>query len=569
MHLRSSRPLLSLIIGLACVESALSQSALVPLRRDWIEEGPSGAEAHCAFSWGQPFAGGPMNLSQSPLGLVWSIESDGTWIADAIGISANGTRLAAKYGPVTSRTVLLSGHDANPPAPIWEDVAVTYNHFRHVRMAAEGEAFFSLHQDQYSITPALSQAVVHRYGLADPAPQWTYVSPITLGSQSASSLEISRDAATVALAVTAFAAGTTRLTRLGRDDGAILLDVTLPTPGGFKAFALAGDGSTAILSSSLKLLFVDMSTGAIAHEEFLFGSPQYGALAISGDGQFAAFGTLGHVRVFRRNDQGGYSVAFHHGLSPANYVRRAAFSLDGSTLVLGTHQVGDVLTAGIVALDTATEQVLMETQLLGGGGLQNYVSDISVSASGHRFAIGLWGDEEGLVPEVLVYRRDSDQPILAQHLSGSVMSVRLTEQGNHIAVANKGTHANVAGGGGAFSFLEVGRVDMDVIGVPRVGNTIWIRQRLRADTPGRILRSEALAPVPGVAPELGSGLLYLDASSLTLLPEVVAVEADGGALTPFAIPDDPTLVGQTFYLQGLDLGERRLSRVWIPLTILP
>lgn len=565
-RLRFSLPLA--VFGLVCTEALLAQGTSVLARREWVVDGPTSSEILTQYAWMQP-GGGYAGLGVNPASLVWAYHSDGTWIAESLASSGNGTRLLAKHGSVNGHTLLLSGHDANPPTPVWFDTALSYSSQRDVVAPENAQYFLTLEQQSTHLGAGVSYAMLSKYGLEGPIAEWTYASPIALyGTQSLTAVRVSEDGSRIVLAIYDGSASATKLIVLQPDSATPVLEADIPTFGNFRVLALSADGSVAVFGSDARLSFVDVASGLVLFQTNLFGSPQFGALTIDALGQRVAFGTLNHVRVYERLAGGDYSLTQQHPLAPASFARRAALSADGSTLVLGISRQGNSQAMRVMALDLDAQSVLLDVELEGQGTLQNVVSEISVTPSGHRFAIGSWGDESGVVPQVLVYRRDAPLPVLSEYLPGSVLDLQLSPDGFHLAVAAKGVHANVMGGGGAFYLFEVGRIDIDVIGVPRIGSTVQLRQRLRPGALGRMLVADGLADSPVLAPELGEGLLYLDPASYVALPEGLAPDV-GGLLTPYLIPDDPSLVGTTLYIQGHQLDEPRLSRNWIPLTILP
>lgn len=564
--MRPTSFLLTLLVASVGSDRVVAQTALVPVRQTWLVHAPEGALVHQVDTWGADTGPGHAPLSYSP-NLRWQFQSDGTWIAEAAAIAGRGTRVVTEYGSFDNRVSLLSGHDVNPPSPVWEDTSIVQNLHREVRAAADSEVFVSLHQEPAGTSGSQRNAVLRKYTLASGAPDWVFVSPILINNHNHSAVRATDDGSRIVLAVYDFFSASTKLTVFDQHAPTPIDQISVSTLGPFQVFALSNDGSTAVLGSTLRLTFVDLTTSSVSHVVSLGGAPQYGATAISADGEVVAFGTLHQVRIYRRGASGGYELAHTHPLPPANYAIRVALSRDGSTLVIGSHALSNGTIACISALDVATGSLLMSAEVVGSGPLQNLVADLSVSNSGHRFAVGLWGDEAGLVPRVLVYRRDSSMPILSEYLPGSVSRLELAPDGNSLVVASKGVHASVLGGGGAITLYDVGRPDLELIGAPRAGSTIWVRHRLRAGNRSQVLTADQLADTPTSVPSIGDGLLFLDPASIASLPGGVA--GDEGAWTSYDVPAGVAEIGRTIYLQALDLDEQRLSRSWIPLTILP
>jgi len=260
----------------------------------------------------------------------------------------------------------------------------------------------------------------------------------------------------------------------------------------------------------------------------------------------------------------GYEDLFEVPLGTNQYAATVALSADGSTLVAGVQTLTELEDARLIALDVASQQPLWDTTFSGGGEYQNIVAELSITPDGERFAAGLWGDEDNLVPEVLVFRRESPNPLIEHHLEGSVMDLDLAPNGIDLAVASKGVHANVLGGGGALSYFKVGPTELCVVGIPHVGQDVTIEVAVRSGGSSRVLVATGLATIPAPAPQYGSGLLFLDPSQI--VTELVAGPADEGHVARVTYP---VTLNQTVYIQTVNEDHGRLSKAWVLLTPVP
>ncbi len=512
--------------------------------------------------------GGGAQYSTSGPTLVWRYESDGTWLAGTVGLGDHGSQVFSEHGTFVNRTLLISAHDGNPPIPVWTDEVQVENFARMVSSAAEANVHVAIHQEFVDDLKIVRQTIVNKYTSSAATPDWTWTSPVGIVNHDYTEILVSGDGETIALVIHDSSANGARLTLLDPVTGAPVLDQTLDTFGIFQTAQLSPDGSTLALASALKLLVFDLPTATVVHEAFLFTSPQYGALALSGDGSLLATGTLGSFTLLQRGAAGGYSTLFTEPLAGSTFCRRLALSADGSTVVAGLQLLGDKNTVLLRAFDTASQEMTLDLEFAGTGGYDNLIQEIDCSDNGLRFAVGLWGDEGQTVPEVLLYQREMAVPLVIDDLPGSVTELELSGDGRWLAVSSKGVHANVWGGGGAISLYAAGFVDLCLTGTPSLGKTMLVEHQLREGATSTILIATALADEPISDHAYGSGLLYLDPATTTVLGIDVADE-NNVAMIPFSLSDDPLEIGQVYYLQGWDLESPRLSANWVKVTVLP
>lgn len=498
-------------------------------------------------------------------GQIWSYPSDGTWIPEVVSLGNRGTQVFTELGAYTNETLLLSAHDADPPAPVWAEGMVALNFARVVDSAERTDLHAAMHQVYVDGTNTQRKAVLRCYRSSEEESVWSYDFPVAIYGNTFSAVAVSRDGAQIVGAVYDTSIGRLRLATFSPGSPSPIGSGVVNTLGTATDLEISGDGTTAMLTSALKITIVQLPASTVAFEKYLSGSTNFGASALSHDGSRFAFGTTGEVWVYERSG-GSYQLLRNHLLPAGSSCRALSLSSDGHRLAMGINSSASPATARVQLLDVASGAVLLDQTLTGEGTLQNQVAHVAISEDGDRFAVGLWGDEAELCPELLVYQRGQETPIYVRHLPGSVLDLDLSDDGSRVAVAHKGTHATEWGGGGAYRLFQVVDPDLWLEGVPRIGTAVEVWQDGR---PGDLLRllsspylSEPALPFPNV------GELQLDRDTLSFhQPE--GYGPDGTARYPLVIPNDSALVGTTRYYQGLCLTPRSLGEDVVAVTILP
>ena len=157
-------------------------------------------------------------------------------------------------------------------------------------------------------------------------------------------------------------------------------------------------------------------------------------------------------------------------------------------------------------------------------------------------------------------------PLLLEDLPGSVWDVELSPDGQRLAVAQSGGHANAWQSGGGFHLYAVDERDLVVEGVPHAGGSVDLVQEVRPGRPAAVLVSGVLASEPELFP--GMGTLYLERNAVQVLPPQAA-GADGIVRRTLDLPAGAMPVGTTFYVQAFRLAPRQLGRDYETLTVLP
>ena len=499
--------------------------------------------------------------------LAWSYQSDGSWIADAVSLGEAGTQVFSEHGAYSNAVVLLSAHDADPPAPVWSNEASGLNFFRRVDSADHGGAHVALHQEYLPGSNSQRQALLRYYSAGSSIPAWSYTFPVVIPNHPYSHVRISEDGDRVVGVVYDMSLGKTFVASFDGSSSTPTATAWITTLGVYKGFDLSADGSTVALVSDLKVTLLDAVTLAETHAKYIFGQSVQGALGVSGDGGLVAVGVTSEAWIFERGATGPYTQTASVAYPAGTFCLELGVSADAGTLVLGLNAAGNPSLARVRAVDLPSRQVTMDHPLQGSGEYMNNVERVSVAADGSRFAVGLWGDELETLPEVLVFRRHQDGPVFTYDLPGSVTSLDLSPAGDRLAVGSKGGHASEIASGGAVWLFRTYARDIDLEGVPSIGATVELTHDVRPGDVVRFLSSPALA---GQAQGFGPfGTLYLERLTLAGVGGPVVAGPDGVARKAMVLPDDPSLVGTSLYFQGLCLSPRELSEDWVKMTVLP
>jgi WD40 repeat protein len=535
----------------------------LPARQSWIEVSPTGAELRQVLGSAPRSPSSGAHSLTAP-GLAWS-HSDGglAWIGIAASLGERGTQVFAEYDLNNEADELFSSFDTDPPTAVWSDGTALGSEARMVASADENDVHVSIRQVIVNGNPATRQAVVSKYSSTSPVPLWTYTfAPII---NAGAKVGIARDGRTIAAALTNDSTWDVEIAVWGPANSLPGQYTKIPvgTNGYLRGFDLSADGSTLYFSAGTRAYIFDIATHAVVFDTDIGAS--FDSHAISGDGGVFAFGNFNALRVWERS--GGTYINTHTATKPGQvYCARVDVSDDGSTVAAGWYYYNPGLQVTLEALDVPTKSTTMSETLLGVGGLQNLVADVVCSADGERFAVGLWGDA-GTIDEVRLYDRDQNAPIATLNTPGSIFDVDLSADGQRVVGASKAVHANSLGNGGRIDLLDAGGEDFVLRGAPTSGGTIDWQLYGTVGQPAFLLTALALDPTPVTYPG-GIGTLFIDRASLTVV-SMGSVQAQGFAQLTNLLSSDPTMIGKSFFHQGMVLGPRRLSADWVKLTILP
>jgi len=486
------------------------------------------------------------------------------WVAWIVSIGNSGTEALSQFGPYADYTRMFSGYSGPGVAPAWQVQESVPTQRHRVDSADDLDVHVSMYdKPEPSSTTGMRRVILRKFRSSDPSGAWTYTWPVLSNGHDRFWPKISRDGQTIVALVHNINTGLEDLSVFGPNSSVPLRSFSYSTLGPAKAFNLSADGRVAVIAGDIKYVLVDTLTGATLHSAILF-SQTYLGHGLSGNGSIYAFGSNNTVSIVRRNPTSGvYSLAYTHNVAGANYCNHLDVSENGATCALAFNFTDDWNKVVIQALDLATYATTMSETVIGSGALQNVCSSVSASSDGSRFAVGLWGDQNGLSPEIRVYNRNQSTPLWTYDLPGSVNALDLSSDGRRLAVASKAIHANILGGGGQVDLFQVEDEDLVVDGVPRAGSSVNVTVRGTPGTPAILLLAPSLAAQPIVFPTLGT--LYLSRTSLSTMA-MGTVNPLGTASVSLPISSTP---GATVYLQGYSSSPRRLGRTYLKLTAIP
>ena len=481
-------------------------------------------------------------------GLRWSHspEAGEAWIPQEVTFAAGGSFVWGAIDGAEPHLALLDGVAEGAVASREEDASIAAVPTpARVAAGSRADAVFSV--AQHSTTGPFDRiSLVSRH---DPlaaarglgfAPVWTH----DLGIVGNGPARIACDAVglRVLAAVHDGSSGTVRVDWLSGDTGQVLARVDLPALG-LSAVAVDGEGERAAVLAGLDLYVLDGDGAVLEHRTLSASSP---ALAISADGARVAYGRPGGI-VGLREAGSGYETAFERDVHPVWLPGDLALSDDGATLAAGWWNSTKGERARLEILDGHTGALVQRHVQFGiAGGPQNLPAAVDVSDDGSRAAFGLWGGGAAAEPEVVVYQRGIDEPILEVDLDGSAFGLDLDAAGRRVAVAWKEGHAGTLGARGRIELFDTGEADVELAETPEIGGELALAARhAGASTVLFLLGERAPEPVEirGVA-----GELYLDRSTLTVFGRVA--DAAGRADLALPVPNDPTWIGRTLSSQA-------------------
>lgn len=509
---------------------------------------------------GAESGGGTENLVIG--GALWT-RSNPDWTPKVVSIGAQGTQVFSQIEFGQDHAELLSGFSPDPATPAWTSNVPIAGTNAFCESAETTDAHATVHQIVQNNNQSTRLAVVSRWRSGSTAPEWTWSFPGTTAGMSR--VGISADGTRIVAATIYPSEMRLRLAVFQGSNGTPVYTGEITNFGLYlRGFEFAADGSTLYLASNGMVFIWNVTTHAVAAQFVLPG--MFDSHAMSGDGRVFAWGEFNRYHVYERNSAGTYAQTFVRELPGSLVCDRLALSANGATLVSGWHYYDQNLRVRVEAMDVPTKAITMSDEAEGTGTYQNVVSAVSASDDGQRFAVGLWGDQGNVVPEVRLYRRNQNAPVALHNLTGSVYDLEMSGDGERVAVAWKPVHANTFAGGGGFSLYAFEQMDFGVTGVPGLGDTIAIEFSGPANAPARLLWSRGQATAPNTF--VGIGTLHLRRLDMVSVP-IGNADAGGSALTTFTLPTAANQVGQSLYFQGYFTAPRRLTNDWARVTILP
>lgn len=485
-----------------------------------------------------------------------------------VSIGYYGSRVFTDTG-WTGRTTRLyataqldSGTSINP---IWQDVDGDWSLERAVASADEADVHAVLRQEQpVGSTSRAAHLEVFSSSSSQPLLSWYF--PDTVWGNGVNFCDVSSDGRWVTAAIKA-----------GGDAHVVVFDLASSTPstpvldtypglfGEIEFLAISDDGARVNLTSKLQGRVLRTDGGPDDLAEYYFDTLEVGH-SFSDSGNAFARPTGAGMKVHKLVG-GTYVLAgefnpYAWDAPQQSYI--TALNADGSVVAAVFFTAPDYQTVEVFAWDVHSGNELLHDTLSGSGSLDNWPSDLVISDSGDRLAVGLWGDQAGLVPEITVYERGGAQPgyqrLVQFDTPGSVGDLDMSGDGAHLASTGRSTHFNQIGGDKFVATYDLG-ADLRVSGLPIAGTSITV-EFYPSSGGNAVLLTSAVAGDP--TPYGVIGTLYLERSQMVFQP-MGAVDANGMASKVLSIPS--SLAGSSLYLQGFSTGPRRLSKTWLPLLV--
>ncbi|MDZ4772317.1 MAG: hypothetical protein SGI72_04205 [Planctomycetota bacterium] len=502
----------------------------------------------------------------NPTGQLWVRSDNGAgWSGRCVSLGAQGTQVFTEIEFGQDHAELLSGFDQNPPTPVWSNQTPIDGAYSQVDSAEAADVHVSIHQIILNQSQSTKQTVVAKYHSGSSTPDWTYTFPaITAGN---AKVAVSDDGARIVAASYQTLTGKLDLAVFGPGSGTPQWSGTIDNFAlGIRGFDLTSDGSLLYLASGTAMTVWSTSTHTNVALFALMTSLD-SAHSMSGDGRVIANGGFNFMDVWERNATGSYSKTYTRNI-PGSYVcARIDVSGDGSKIAYTFNGFDNNNHVRIECLDVATKTLTMSDEAIGTGTYQNVAADVSMSRDGSRFAVGLWGDQGDVCPELRLYKSNQSAPIALHNFSGSVFDVDMSADGERVAAAVKAVHANTYAGGGSIRYFAFEPQDIRASGVPSPGATVQFELKGHgASTPTTLLWSTSALATPQVFNGIGS--LYLNRTAMHLVPAPMT-DGNGTSNVSFTLPGGTSQIGQTLYFQGFFSNPRQLTSDWVRLTILP
>lgn len=539
----------------------------------------------------------PSSAQQTvPIERCWDRESGtGTesWSADTVSLGSSGTEVFTSVGPIIDYTRVWHRFDPqDPPSPVFTDTssAWTYNHA--VSSADHANAHAVIYQVPSATFPRRRVVVGFYTGQGR---EWLYTFPGETNSSAPHYVGINSDGTKLLAAAYSYYSDQFDVKLFDLES----TSSSFPQPSA--QFTIADDPEEFVFAPDLeKACFVgpfsstiyDLSswsgntTPPSTIVNHFFGDIDSGGYAVSD--QWYVVGTREKIRIYRRVGSSYTQVKEHPTLGLQNSQGIVEISGDESTLVAATNWFANAR-MNVLAFDleslTASSSPSMSRVITAAGSYAASVQDLSLAYDGSRFAVALTGDQLNTHDELQVFRPDQDTPIASFDTTGSLFGVDMSADGRAVATAGKNAHAaDFNPTTASFALYEVGRWDMRLSGLPRVGEDLTITFRAREDVNFSVIYGPH---TPGQTPQvLGGldGLLYVDLPTARLfqapLPgpdnlTTVTIELSAGSQ---GVPTTDaqglpitasSLVGQTIAFQGISWDTRSLTRDWAAVTVLP
>lgn len=498
----------------------------------------------------------------------WSHQSGSeNWVAREVSLGNEGTEVFSQLDVSGLSRRLFTEGSSLQASPVWQSTDGQSTFYQRVA-SCESRSLHASARDEVVATGHVLQ--VRLYASNSSQAQWLFTSPATTNPYSNFGLHFATSGERLVLHNYAVGQNRTDVRVFSPTSAVPIAVYNIDTRGAVTGSRLSADGSTLLLESNLAATLVDLNTGQLKYQFLIFGSATQ-AVGMDAAATRFAFGMSGAARVFRSNAQGTWSLAFDVAVGIGVTVDAIAISGDGSRLAISRPSAfgsGDVvidcydLTA---SLQAGASTLIWSYAVPTTGALFNRASELQFSSDGQTLVAGLWGDDGGPSPEMLVFRNDQGTPAHRADFQGSVQRVCLSPDGRHLLVASKARHNTVLATDGSIDYFELGAPDLTVSGVPHAGGNVTLRATSQPGRSMRLLSGSArnAQPLP-----LGSmGPLHLNRMQLLSLSPSASADAQGVA--EFTYPLSSATVGTSVYFQTLQLNPRELGHDWCKVTVVP
>ena len=522
--------------------------------------------------WLIPVLATPLLAGDPPNQELWADPYPGEGYWDfAVSLGNNGTTVFTDTGFTSTHSRLYSAFRGSTSVPIWEKHESAEASFtRSVASAAAADVHAVIrHQVNSS---GVRKAHVEVFDSSSPTPVFTYVFSDTDSGVGRNSCHVSDDGATVIACYMLF--GKTHVARF---------DTNGPTSGGyhengFWTISTFGPATVADVTADLQRLYLGSDlfgevhdiSGSSAVEEWSswhVGGASLHGHSLSTDGQFLAVPVADRIDLYAR-ESGTYvlqSSLTPFGAGANQYAHRAEISSNGRYVAGGFKKGPSWSESSVAVWDVQSGQLLMLDAVSGSAQQQTFPEDLVFSADGSRLAAAFSGVETGQIPGFKVYQRSLDGSgydlLKAYDRPGPIYDLDISRDGFRLAATGK--NSTQANGTKVVEAIDLGK-DFDLRGMPRHGSQVtfeYYPNAITQDTVCFLLKAPGLETPPLT---FSFGSLYVQRNSIEMISMGPIV--DGMASKNILLSGS---VGSTWYYQGFSFPPRRLSKAWVPVTLLP
>jgi hypothetical protein len=290
------------------------------------------------------------------------------------------------------------------------------------------------------------------------------------------------------------------------------------------------------------------------------GVAQYGALAAIGN-------VSGAIDIYRINGSTLLGGAYTIPALPPYIATNAALSKDGTTLAVAYRSNENLfsLKLKIFSLGASQATEVFSQAFEAGSAYSAYFTKLLISPHGDIVVGSTSGNGGNGIPFpelILVHKVADSWQMQTAELDGTVTDMDWSADQRVLAVVSSTVHVQISNNFANVDLYSIND-ELSLNGVAHVGTTVNIEQRASAGTPCYLYKSSAL--LSQFSNQGATGALLLQSPA----PIASAIANETG-IANFTIPVTTSMLGQTFYLQALTLGNpRRLTQKAVPLVAVP